>query len=41
MSTPYRGPDFDALAALEPDIAGVNCELVGSHPAHREPIRAG
>ena len=23
MSTPYWGPDFDALAAFDPDIAGV------------------
>ena len=23
MSTPYWGPDFDALASFDPDIAGV------------------
>ena len=42
MSTPYRGPDFDALAASDPDIAGVATderEPVAAHPACPEPAR--
>jgi hypothetical protein len=42
MSTPNLGPDFDALAAFDPDIAGVVLDelLVGARPAYPHPTRA-
>jgi hypothetical protein len=42
MSTLYWGPDFDALAAFDEDIAGVVAgvrELIAAHPAYPAPAR--